>query len=184
MVKLEGEIRPRCWCHCACQLCWDPYRQTQPHFSLQAQQSLPSPKALGKISRFTQGKERWCQMSDFCSASREESHCVEDGKWHNNACSQEQQAQGVNPLLGWQVSPGNIQVTQHQMESRFSHTERRWNRNDFNSGVCPPVARGLSLLPTQDNDLHIPFCAAGKGACAIWKRSSSGAGWEPYDVQA
>lgn len=30
-------------------------------------------------------------------------------------------------------------------------------------GVCLPVTRGLSLPPTRDDDLHIAFCATGKG---------------------
>lgn len=134
-----GAVRTGGWCHSAC----------QPHGALDRHRFIyPSgptgitiphlPPGARRIPRFIQGKRRECQTNDFCPASREESHCVEDGKWYNNACCQEQQARSVNPLHGWQVSPRNTQVTQHQMESRFSHMEKRRSKSYFNSGCLSP----------------------------------------------
>lgn len=71
------------------------------------------------------------------------------------------------------------QETHKSPSARWNHTlvtQIRWNKSDFNSECLRP--RGLSLSPTQDNDLHIAFCATGKGphSLSTWKRSSREAG--------
>lgn len=48
-----------------------------PSFILLAQEASPTPSPAGE--RFTRGKKRLCQVSDLGAASREESHCAEDG---------------------------------------------------------------------------------------------------------
>lgn len=87
---------------------------------------------------------------------------MEDGKWHNSACCQEQQAQGVSPLHGWQVSPRHTHTSHPASDGITLQSHRDGIRVTSIVAVCISVTRGLSLPPRQDNDLHVAFSATGR----------------------